>query len=860
MTHSRHEIVIDFTRRVGQSEVAASVLVGQFLVIDSHLMKNRRMQVVNVDSIVHRTKAKVVGFAVRHSALDSSARHPDAGRWLIAGAKNIAKTGGDLILGFCLHFGKCCRWAWVGTHCQDQRMGLNRQSFFVDGVAGMRQRTFRQHDCAVNNRGLVRWEGALRAHLLGNQLKPAIAVLACLVCGLGNLPMANAQAQKGPSAEQLLKGYAPLQKGVEYDTPEAAELSKCQVSLEKGSYVVTGPANEILRRFTDSNGDGAPDMFRYYHLGLEVYRDIDTNGDQKAKKNTRPDQFRWMNWGGTRWGIDENEDGKIDSWKVISAQEAARVAVEALINGDLQALSTVMLNDADIQTLRVPAKIAKELQASTSDLAKKAQAAMADTKVLNTKSTWVRFDPPLPGLILADDMGSARDLIVYENAMAYVQNGEKLDLISMGEMVQVGDTWKLIQVPAAMDMSGKTVVQIGGILMQPSTPGGGGRTEQNPADMSPEMQKLLADLQKIDEASPKPDASPKEYADYNVARANLAEKLVKLARTEEEKQQWTQQLTDSLSTATQSGLYPDGLPRLEALQASAKGNQALLGYIFYRRLMAEYAVRLKKDDGDKEKSADAQKAREETQKWWFEQLEAFATQWPKSQDAPDAVVQLAISYELMGRIADAEAWYSQLAKNYPETEGGVKAQGALRRLKLTGNKLQLAGKTLQGQSLASTQFQGKVLLVVFWASYAKPFTDDLAAIKAVYAKHQKEGFEILGINMDTDMPALAAYLKQQGITWQNLRDVPKGDGQQPGDFGYGIVSVPTMFIVNKAGIVEGGIATANLEFAVDALIQGKPLQQDPAAGEKPEAEQAAGKSNKPSAAAAERPKGRSALK
>ena len=93
---------------------------------------------------------------------------------------------------------------------------------------------------------------------------------------------------------------------------------------------------------------------------------------------------------------------------VISAQEAARVAVEALINGDVQALGTVIVTEADIQALRLPAAVAKQVQESTSDISKKAQAALADSKVLNSKSQWVRFDAPLPGLVLADDLGTAR--------------------------------------------------------------------------------------------------------------------------------------------------------------------------------------------------------------------------------------------------------------------------------------------------------------------------------------------------------------------------------------------------------------------------------------------------------------------
>ncbi len=675
--------------------------------------------------------------------------------------------------------------------------------------------------------------------------RSAVMILAAMVCGYGPVPDAKAQAQK-PTAEQLLKGYKPSQKDVEYDTPDAAEMAKCSVTLEKGSYVVTNAAGQVLRRFTDSNGDSTPDMFRYYHMGLEVYREVDTNGDPKSKKNLRADQYRWMNWGGTRWGLDENEDGRIDSWKILSAQEAARIAIESMASGDLARLNTVLLNEGDIRSLRLPAEMAKKLQDAVSDVPKKVQASLANSKVLNKSSVWVRFDPPLPAMILGEDLGAVGDITVYENAMATVQNGEKYDLISMGEMIQIGDVWKLAQIPTPVDTTGKSIVSVGGVMMQPSLPGivpsGDGGS---PGEMSAEMQKLLADLQKIDEASPKPDAPAQVFADYNVARANLSEKLVAAAKDDESRQQWIQQFTDSLSTATQSGLYPEGLPRLIALQDAVKSNESLLGYVFYRRLMAEYAVRLKEDDKAKT-PADGVKSRELTQKWWFEQLEAFARKWPQSEDAPDAVVQLAISYELMGRLDDAKAWYEQLAKNYAKTDAGVKAQGALRRLTLTGNKFTMSGKSLYQKDLSSAQYEGKVLLVVFWASYAQPFTTDLPAIRTVYDKYNKDGFEILGVNMDGDLSTLPAYLKQHGITWQSLREAPKENGMQPGDFGYGIVSVPTMFLVNKQGIVEGGITTANLDFAVDALLKGKKLESI----QSPDAESSASTEN----TTAEKPK------
>ena len=63
------------------------------------------------------------------------------------------------------------------------------------------------------------------------------------------------------------------------------------------------------------------DQWRYYNHGLEVYRDIDTN------HNHKPDQHRWLNTGGSRWAVDSEEDGSIDSWKSLSPEEAVREAV-----------------------------------------------------------------------------------------------------------------------------------------------------------------------------------------------------------------------------------------------------------------------------------------------------------------------------------------------------------------------------------------------------------------------------------------------------------------------------------------------------------------------------------------------------
>ena len=609
-----------------------------------------------------------------------------------------------------------------------------------------------------------------------------------------------------PSPEQILTQFRPIHRDVEFETPPRSEFGDCRVEVERGSgtagFVVYGPAGQVLRRFTDTNGDNKPDLFRYYRMGLEVYRDIDSN------QNEKPDQHRWLNWGGMRWGKDEDEDGRIDSWQMLSAQEAAQTAVEAMIQGDMRTLGSVLINAEDVRRINAASEIGRQLLLSVKDPSAQLKKVLADSKSLTSASKWVRFDPPVPGLIPKEDGKAGIDLTVYENAMAIIETAGTHQLVSIGEMVRVGEVWKLTQLPKPLDAN-NAEVQIGGILMQPQLTGAG---FDAPPEMAKEMEQLLSQLQKLDENSPTASVTPAGLARYNRQRADIIEKIIRIAPTERERIQWIEQFADGMAAAVQTGQYAAGLARLTALQDQVKANTELMGYVWYRRLLAEYSVRLKTDD---------EKVQQESQEWWLKQLEVFAKRWPRSTDASDAIVQLAISLELTGRIDDARRWYGQLMKDHAQTNAGIRARGALRRLDLPGKPLQLAGQSLDGQAIDVSQYRGKVTLVVFWATWARPYTDELPKLIAAHTKYQRSGFEILGVNLDADANDIKPYLAKHGGKWSHIRVSGGTDGQIAKDFG--IVSVPTMFVVDKTGRVAGGVTADNLEQAVASLLKGQPL-------------------------------------
>ncbi len=141
----------------------------------------------------------------------------------------------------------------------------------------------------------------------------------------------------------------PVQKDVSYGQVAADDTAKCTLSNVKikgwRGFELVGPDGAILRRFADTNDDKKIDLWSYFQYGMEVYRDIDADFDGKA------DQYRWLSTGGTRWGLDDNEDGQIDRWKQISAEEVSAEVVAAIRDQNIERFVALLISENEIKEL-----------------------------------------------------------------------------------------------------------------------------------------------------------------------------------------------------------------------------------------------------------------------------------------------------------------------------------------------------------------------------------------------------------------------------------------------------------------------------------------------------------------------------
>src|SRR5947207_12717123 len=73
---SCQNVADDVAVDVGEAEVAAGVAVGEALVVEAQKVQDRRLDVVDVDSVLDGIEAQLVSRAVRQTALDTAARQP----------------------------------------------------------------------------------------------------------------------------------------------------------------------------------------------------------------------------------------------------------------------------------------------------------------------------------------------------------------------------------------------------------------------------------------------------------------------------------------------------------------------------------------------------------------------------------------------------------------------------------------------------------------------------------------------------------------------------------------------------------------------------------------------------------------
>ncbi len=608
-----------------------------------------------------------------------------------------------------------------------------------------------------------------------------------------------AGSARAQDPQEILKSFKPTQAAAtEYDTPtSAADLAACK--LEKVSkpngWVVRDGQGRILRKFVDSRGTGKLNQWSYYQDGFEVYRESDTDGDQSL------DEARWLNSGGSRIAVIKRN--KIVGWKRLSAEEASHVLVKALVTKDLALLESVMVKTDELAAVGIATESTKKLADASANRAASVDALVKQLVGWNDKTTWLRFDGHMPFVIPADAGSLSEDLLTYENGVVFVNGGEgasdptKTSYLQVPEMIRIGDTWKFVALPrvispgATEPAATPETESIRSIVYRNSAAPGG--TGADPALDT--ALKALADYD-TKNAAVLGSGNRQDIARYHVSRVPVLKQVMQSA-PEADKIVYLRQIVDSLAAASQTGAYADGFKVLDQL---AKEDASIASYVAFRKIAAEFAL------ANEEPGANLIKV----QRDWLANLEKFLTEYPKAPEAPEALLQLASINEFNADEDKAKGYYKRLSEQFPESEIGKKAVGALKRLEIVGQPLTLKGKTTTGQTVDLSRASGKYVAVVFWASWAEPARKDLAELAKLAASRSGD-LEVVTVSLDNTAEDLQAFLKTNPVSLPIVFEPGGMEGRLATE--YGVISLPTVFLIDPTGKVSNRLVRTSAEIA-----------------------------------------------
>ncbi len=625
-------------------------------------------------------------------------------------------------------------------------------------------------------------------------LKGLLLATLALITGFDIGETAFAQS----SLEKALK-FKPSQS-VEIDTPEAAKIANCKLeeldaAVSKPGWIVYDENGRMIRRLLDTNEDRNLDQLAYFRNGIEVYRDIDSDFDKKF------DQMRWLGTAGTKWGLDRNQDGTIDEWKVISAEEVSFEVVEAIKLSEESRFAALVISEKEITELGLGSAQSEEVT-KRADAAKKQFSEFAKSqKMIDSNSTWIHFGGMRPGVVPTGTYGSKADLSIYDSVTAVVDSGsQQHGQLSIGTLIRVGESWRIVDLPELI-VEGQAIAN-GGLFYQTVPDAGPSLVAGGVDGATDEEQKLFAEYEKIDTLIQ--GAAPADLPGLNATRAGLFMQMAAASKSPENRSNWIRQMADTVSSAWRSGEFPAGNELLTKnidtmKQLDADPND--IAYAEYRRLTNVNSRQLEDASPDEYDAL---------QKKHLDSLREFVKQYPTADPSSEAMFQIGLQEEFDGNIEVARDWYAQIVKDFADTQPARKARGAKMRLESEGNVIPFVGKTLDGKQFELAARKDRVVLLQYWATWCEPCKDDLRLIKQAFEKYRDDNFEVVSISLDNSDELVREFLKTENLPWFHLYE--PGGLDSPLAEQLGVSVVPTMILIGADGkVVDRNLSAIDLD-------------------------------------------------
>jgi thiol-disulfide isomerase/thioredoxin len=124
--------------------------------------------------------------------------------------------------------------------------------------------------------------------------------------------------------------------------------------------------------------------------------------------------------------------------------------------------------------------------------------------------------------------------------------------------------------------------------------------------------------------------------------------------------------------------------------------------------------------------------------------------------------------------------------------------------------------TTSGQSVTLDNYTGYVLVLDFFATWCSPCKESIPFLLGINNKYGKQGLQILGMSVDEDGEKIV-----RTFTIDRKLTYPVALANENIQSDYSLRSVPTLFLINKKGVVVEKYQGFNAEIgkSLDAAIK-----------------------------------------
>jgi thiol-disulfide isomerase/thioredoxin len=140
-------------------------------------------------------------------------------------------------------------------------------------------------------------------------------------------------------------------------------------------------------------------------------------------------------------------------------------------------------------------------------------------------------------------------------------------------------------------------------------------------------------------------------------------------------------------------------------------------------------------------------------------------------------------------------------------------QGPTGVTEVSGRAPELSGSTLGGATIGPSDYEGRVVVVNFWATWCGPCRREQPALSRVEAAQPADGAAFVGVNFRDDPAAARAYLEEFDVAYESLED-PSGSIA----FRFGVPYLPATIVVDPDGDLRFRVVGAIDDRTLEDLI------------------------------------------